>query len=240
MGPYTEKYFKAEVKDLDTKKGIVEGYFNTWGIVDSDGDELLPGAFKKSIQENGPGSARPRLMHLWMHSSSHPLYRFTEEGSIKEDGTGLFFRSKISTTSYGRDVLQLYNDGVINEHSIGFQTIKEQRAGENHNQILEVKLWEGSTVTWGANEITPVTALKAKDPAEIAAEFNKRMDNISKALKHGTYTDDTFILLELQLKQLQAQHESLIKQLQPGQPTGDGDEPTERVDLDIIFNNLIL
>ena len=62
------KSFGSAVKDVDTKKGIVEGYFNTWDIVDSDGDELIRGAFKKSLQENGPESASPRIMHLLRHN----------------------------------------------------------------------------------------------------------------------------------------------------------------------------
>jgi len=241
MGPLIEKSFAAEVKDIDTKKGIVEGYFSSWGIVDSDGDELMPGAFKKSIQENGPGSARPRLFHLWQHNSRYPLHRFTEEGSIKEDGKGLFFRSRISKTSYGRDTLQLYEDGVISEHSVGIQIIKNQQAGEGHSQVLEVKLWEGSTVTWGANFDTPVTAVKDQDPQEMADKFNERIEILSKALKDGSYTDDTFMLLELQLKQIQGHYQSLITKLEPGTPTPGDDQPKgERVSLEDIFNNFKL
>jgi HK97 family phage prohead protease len=238
MGPLVEKNFDAVVKDVDTKKGIVEGYFSTWGIIDSDGDELMPGAYVKTLQENGPGTKRERIMHLWQHSSRHPMGRFTEEGSLKEDKDGLFFRSKISRTTYGKDALQLYDDGVINEHSVGIQIIKNQQAGEGHSQVLEVKLWEGSTVTWGANENTPVTAVKDQDPKQMADKFNERIEILSKALKDGTYTDETFVLLELQLKQIQGHYQSLITKLEPGSPTPHVIKPTgDKVSLESIFNN---
>ncbi len=226
------KNFGNTLKDVDTKKGIVEGYFNTWDIVDSDGDELVRGAFKKSLQENGPGSARPRIMHLKMHNAMQPLSRFVEEGTLKEDDRGLFFRSTISKTTYGRDVLTLYDDGVLNEHSIGFQTIKEERADEKHMKIMEVKLWEGSTVTWGANMDTPMTGMKDMTPTEQAEKFNERINTLEKALRDGTYSDETFDLLIIQLKQIQAHYQSLID----AQPeTLDKDEPKERVSLSTIF-----
>jgi phage head maturation protease len=44
----------AIIKDLDTKQGIVTGYYSVFGNIDSDGDMIMPGAFLKTISENGP------------------------------------------------------------------------------------------------------------------------------------------------------------------------------------------
>lgn len=230
----------AIIKDVDVKRRMVEGYFSTWGIVDADNDELMPGAYAKSIKENGPGAAKPRIMHLWQHSAKHPMGRFVEDQSLVEDQKGLFFRSKISPTTYGKDALLLYDDGVIDEHSVGIQTVKTQKASEGHNQITETRLWEGSTVTWGSNWDTPVTGMKdmsLEDRITAAEKYNNRIETLCKALRDGTYTDDTFILLEIQLKQIQGQYQSLIKSIQPGQPTGD-DEPTLPGNLDEVINLL--
>ena len=234
------KSFDAITKDVDVKRRIVEGYFSTWGIVDADNDELMPGAYAKSIKENGPGAVKPRIMHLWQHSAKHPMYRFVEDESLVEDQKGLFFRSKITSTTYGKDALLLYEDGVISEHSVGIQTVKTQKASEGHNQITETRLWEGSSVTWGSNWDTPVTDMKSMSKEEVTAaaeKFNNRIEVLSKALRDGTYTDDTFILLEIQLKQIQGHYESLIKSIQPGPPTG-GDEPIEIGNLDEVINLL--
>jgi HK97 family phage prohead protease len=239
MGQLIEKTFDAIIKDVDVKKGIIEGYFNTWDIVDSDGDELMRGAFKKSIQERGPESSNPRIFHLWQHSSRNPLYRFVEDGSLVEDNKGLFFKSKISKTTYGRDVLQLYDDGVVNEHSVGFITIKNGSAPEGHNRIFEGALWEGSTVTWGANMETPVTDIKSVEETQAVAEkFNERIELLTKSLKDGSYTDDTFVLLELQLKQIQAHYDALVKQIPAGPPTGNNGKPGKKVEVSLnLFDN---
>ena len=228
------KSFAPTIKDVDVKKGIVEGYFSTWDIVDAHGDEIVKGAYKKTLQENGPESSKPRIFHLWMHNTYQPLNRFQEEGTLKEDNTGLFFHSKISKTAIGRDALLLYEDGVIKEHSVGIMPIKTESAGENHDRMLEVKLWEGSTVIWGANENTPVTSVKDLSPTEQAEKFNQRVELLTKALRDGTYTDETFLLLEYQIKQIQSAYDSLIAKLQPGDPTGDDDEPRKTmVDFEI-------
>ena len=235
------KSIPASVKDVDVKRRIVEGYFSTWEIVDADNDELMPGAYAKSIKENGPEAVKPRIMHLWQHSAKHPMGRFVEEGSLVEDQKGLFFRSKISPTTYGKDALLLYDDGVIDEHSVGMQTVKTQKASAGHNQITEVRLWEGSTVTWGANWDTPVTDMKElslEEKLAAAEKFNNRIETLCKALRDGSYTDDTFILLEIQLKQIQGHYQSLIKTIQPGTPTGGTDEPGDRVSMDDIINTL--
>jgi len=237
MGPIIYKDVPPVIKDVDVRKGIVEGYFSTWDIVDAHGDEIVKGAYKKTLQENGPNSSRQRIYHLWQHNARTPLHRFTEPMSLMEDGTGLFFRSKISKTTYGKDVLLLYDDGVINEHSVGIQVVKSENAREGHSRLLELKLWEGSTVTWGANEDTPMTAMKDLNPEQQAQKFNERIELLTKSLHDGSYSDETFLLLELQLRQIQGHYMSLIND-QPGKPTVKDEPKKERVNLDTFLNDL--
>jgi len=95
-------------------------------------------------------------------------------------------------------VLKLYEAGVINEHSIGFSTIKAQPKGD-YTEINEVRLYEGSTVTFGANENTPFMGFKGMDK-DTALE---RVQKLTKAVRNGTFKDETFHLLEIQLRQLE-------------------------------------
>jgi len=67
---YNYKSFEANVKDVDSKKGEVSGYFSAFGMVDSDGDIMMPGAFKRSIQDWGP-EAKGRVKHLLNHDPSN-------------------------------------------------------------------------------------------------------------------------------------------------------------------------
>jgi HK97 family phage prohead protease len=194
MKSFQYKGFPAEIKDLDRKNGIVTGYFAQFGDVDSDMDVIMPGAFAKSIMENGP-SGKNRIMHLYQHDVNKPLGK---PKVLKEDSYGLYFESKIIDTTYGEDVLKLYEADVINEHSIGFQTVQNQPK-DMYNEISEVKLYEGSTVTFGANENTPFTGFKSMT----ATEAVQKMQTISKAFRRGDFTDDTFNLLEIQMKQLE-------------------------------------
>jgi hypothetical protein len=196
----------GSIKDVDTAKGIVTGYFSIFGNKDSDGDIIMPGAFAKTIQENGPKSQKPRILHLLQHDTWKPLAKPT---TLEEDAKGLYFESLISKTSYGRDTLQLYLDGVLTEHSIGFNTIKrEVDETTETTKLLELKLWEGSTVSWGANMEAMVTGMKSLDKKTLYDALIKKMSALQKAVK-GNYTDETAYQLEIELLQIQQMIKSL-------------------------------
>jgi hypothetical protein len=74
-----------------------------------------------------------------------------------------------------------------------------------------------------ANPDTPFLGFKTD-----LKEINEETKKIMKAIKHGSFTDDTFMLLEIALKQLQLQAYELGKKtLQgPGEPTSN-DEPLD-------------
>lgn len=188
-----KKGFGGKVKDVGGR--TVTGYFSTFDFKDSDGDIIIPGAFTKSIQERGI-NGKNRIFHLWQHWTSDILGK---PKILKEDASGLYFETELANTALGNDVLQLYMDGIINEHSIGFQIVKSEQDHASDTQLIkEVKLWEGSTVTWGANENTPATGVKGTKPEEVE-EIIKR---INKAFDSGKYTDDTFELLQIELNTL--------------------------------------
>ena len=73
------------IKDIDPVQGIVTGYFSAFGIVDSDGDMMMPGAFKRSIQDWGP-KGKGRVKHLYNHDPGQPLGLIKE---LDEDNYGL-------------------------------------------------------------------------------------------------------------------------------------------------------
>lgn len=201
MGKYfTTKTCSLQIKDISEKEGIVSGYFSAFGNKDSDGDIIERGAFAKTLKENGPQSAHPRIKHLLDHDTWKVIGVLKE---LNEDAKGLFYVSKLGNHTLGKDVLNMYNDGIITEHSIGFNTIKEDRNNEEHTStIKEVRLWEGSSLqTWGANPNTPVLGVKGiyKEPKD----YIERITVITKALRNGKYTDETFDQLEIELKQIQ-------------------------------------
>jgi HK97 family phage prohead protease len=182
------------IEDVDDVKGIVTGYFSAFNNIDSDGDVIVSGAYKKSIAENGP-MGRNRIMHLLQHNPLMPLAKPIE---LMEDAKGLRFTSKITETSYGKDVIKLYSEGVFNEHSVGFEIIKaDNKAG--YREIKEIKLWEGSTVTWGANPNTPIESMKSWDKPK-SEDMLAKFCNI---LRNGDVSDESMIQLEIGLKQIE-------------------------------------
>lgn len=186
---------KAMIADVDMKSRTVTGYFSRFGNVDSDGDMLMPGAFTKSLNERGSKGLIPHILdhdiHVTLKQLSKPkLYEKTDGG---------FFESTISDTTNGIDTLKLYRDGVINQHSFGFRTIHKE-SKSNHTEIKEVMLYEISTVTLGANSDTPFTGFKSMTKTEL----KNRYEVLTKAFNDGDYTDDTFKILEAQLKQIEA------------------------------------
>lgn len=197
---------RLQIKDVDGKKGIVTGYFSDFNSIDSDGDIIKPGAFQKSISQNGPQSSKPRIKHLLNHDSSKPLGVLEV---LKEDTKGLYYESRLGTHSLGVDFIKMVDSGLISEHSIGFQTVKynqlkpwnEWKPGEAARELTELKLYEGSSLTaWGANMNTPLTGLKTEQKVR---KINDRIDILIKSLRDGTFSDETFDLLEIELKQMQ-------------------------------------
>lgn len=189
------KNLSQGITDVDTKKGIVTGYFSSFDNMDSDGDVIRKGAFAKTINENFQ-----RVRHLLDHDATKSVGKIL---TLEEDKKGLYYESKAGRHTLGRDFLLMVEDGLISEHSIGFVTIKQKSMG-HYNEISEVKLYEGSSLQgWGANEMTPITGMKSYE------NISQMMDSILKAIKNGKYTDETFAKLELQFLQLQKELEAL-------------------------------
>ena len=192
-GMIETKSINAEVKDIDVKKRIITGYLSNFDNKDYDNDIIVKGAFTKSINER-----KDNIWFLNQHNWKQPHGKFNV---LQEDSKGLYFESqKLIDTTYSSDVLKLYEAGIMKEHSIGFQTIKDDYDKKESARIIkELKLFEGSNVTLGANPETPFTGFKSMTPQEA----NDQVKKIVKMLRDGTLTDETFELLEIALKQLQ-------------------------------------
>lgn len=216
---YKKKAVSGAPVDMEDGSRIITVYYSAFGNVDSDGDVIVPGAFTKTLKENGP-NAKNRIWHLFNHSTDKPIAKPFE---IMEDGFGLKARVKMPNTTLGNDTYELYKEGHITEHSIGFQTIKSQ-AKSGYNEINEIKLFEGSSVLWGANANTPTVGVKSQIKSVLVDEMGKTI----KSLRNGHFTDETFELLELKLKQLQQylaemeDEESVDPEEQP-QPSSEGE-----------------
>lgn len=216
-----------ELKDIDEAKGIVTGYASVFGNIDSDDDMIIKGAFTKTIQEHGPESAKPRIKHLWQHSSwdivGVPIV-------LKEDDKGLYFETQFGKDRFAQDKLQQHIDGLITELSIGYNTIKSENIVDGNDnfqyrKLTEVRLWEYSSVTWGANSLTEIISAKGIEE-DLTKELTTRLDRLGKALKNGKYSDETCGSFEAEIEKIK----SIIMSLEvkkPDNTTSSIVEPTD-------------
>lgn len=201
----------GEVKNVDSKKRIVQAYGSKFGNIDSDFDMIMPGAFTKTINENGP-TGKNRIFHLWQHKTDQILGK---PSIIKEDGFGLYFESQIEDTTLGNDVLKLYDKGIINEHSIGYSVVKFENH-EDHFKLTEIRLFEISAVTWGANAETPTVGMKTEDKAKFIFD---ELASLRKLLRHGGLeTEEMNFFLENKFSILEAELKALLQPAPKNEP----------------------
>ncbi|TGE05565.1 HK97 family phage prohead protease [Hymenobacter fodinae] len=227
----------AGIKDIDATGRTVQFYGSAFGNEDSDGDIIMPGAYTKTILENGPGSRQPRIKHLLQHNTRAIIGKFTE---LKEDAKGLLCTSIIADTQEGNDALALYELDLF-EHSVGFQTIKWE--GDNTDpdnyvrRLTELKLWEVSSVTWGANAETPLVGIKSREAG--FARVTDRKTKLTHALRHGHISDTLGHQLADELDALETAYKGLISlpsaTPKPADATSEPTEPSGEKALSTFF-----
>lgn len=191
------------VLDVDTEKRTVKAVWSRMGNIDLDMDIMAAGCFNRTISQRGP-SGKNQIWSLVDHNPSIKS-ALGKPSELYVEGDMLIAVTKIVETEIGEDVIKLYNEGVINEHSVGFKTINSTMDDKSGvRTITEVMLYEGSAVLWGANPETPTLGMKSEhknDPQTLV----KRLEKLQAAFKNGLFTDETFSLMEIEIKQIQAQ-----------------------------------
>ena len=202
MSKIENKSYNDMILDIEPESRTVKACWSRIGNVDLDNDIIVAEAFTKTIKERGP-KGKNMIWSLVDHKAdmAHTL------GKPKElyiEGDMLVAVTDLIETECGEDAIKLYEAGLINQHSIGFSTLKSdvnQKTGVR--TITELKLYEGSAVLWGANPETPTLGFKGEFK-ESKENLSIRLENLIKAFRGGTFTDDTFALMEIQIKQIQA------------------------------------
>ena len=216
-----------EVKDLDIQTRRVKIMLANFDSLDSDKDIIRKGAFKKSIEERGPGSTSNRkIAFLRYHDWEHPIGKFVH---IEETNEGLIGEAQLGRSPKADAAMLDYQDDMINEHSIGFNYIEDktqyvERGEASYWEIKEVQLWEGSAVTFGANSLTPTLDVSKGNHLEVIDKVNKKMTSLINALKNGKGTDERLFEIEMALKVCQQQYNSLVN-FEPSDKGTQDDEP---------------
>lgn len=154
------KDFKFSLISIDEDAGTFTGYASVFGVVDSYGDKVMPGAFRKTIKEH-----RGVFPLLFQHN----IMEIVGVLELEEDAHGLRVKrgSLNLDVQRGREVRSLMKQGALDGLSIGYQVVKADVEKESGIRLLrEIKLWEVSLVLFPANEAARVEDVKDNAPEE--------------------------------------------------------------------------
>lgn len=115
--------------------GTFEGYASIFGVTDTYGTRVMPGAFRSGGLDDNAYAL------LWMHDPTQVVGTFT--GS--EDERGLKITGRFAATTFGQDARVLAQMGAAPELSIGFVRLLNQ--DDDENAIVSARLVEVSLIT---------------------------------------------------------------------------------------------
>jgi len=154
------KNLHFEVKEV-SEDGTFEGLLSVYGNVDLGGDVVERGAFTKSLEES-----KYTVPMLWQHDQKTPIGLL----EIQDSEVGLKVKGiYVLEVEKARESHALMKRGVIKGLSIGYQSIKD-KIEKGIRYLSEIKLYEGSVVTFPMNPLALVTTVKS------TKDFNEELD----------------------------------------------------------------
>lgn len=160
----TLSFDETEIKFAgDGKQGIFEGYSSVFGNEDSDGDIILSGAYKNTLEKQ----TRKVAMFFNHRQWEIPVGKWD---SIEEDSKGLYVRGQLTPgNSAASDLKAAMLHGTVEGMSVGFAVTKDDYTiASNGGRIFKNISWlkEISVCTFPANELAGVDAMKCIDGIE--------------------------------------------------------------------------
>jgi len=245
------------IKQVDSTERVIKAIANTYFLIDSDGDMLVSGCATKSINDRGPKSsavAKIKFQSDHILNTKNTVGRITVLDERKLDGnTILYFEGFIPETRKGNDDLINYQQGVFDNHSIGFRYKVIEIASPNGDEkeqknwaefyplainpevadamgffwvVKEIELFEISVVSYGANKLTPYLGSKSKEENNrIKTDLLERVDSLNAQLKSASESKEERKNIDLEFLQVK----QIITDLELKQPSKKGtDSPPNK------------
>lgn len=147
--------FKFTMAEGDAEPGSFTGYGSVFDVIDSYGDAVRKGAFKKTLKE------KKKFPLLWSHDSY-----LVPIGIImgEEDDHGLEVAGSLNLDiELARDVRSAMKQGSVNGLSIGYNVVKKDIDNETGiRTIKEISLWEISVCIFQACPGAVVAEIKSR------------------------------------------------------------------------------
>jgi HK97 family phage prohead protease len=184
------------IKDIDTEKKTVVFAFSKFDTYDSDDDLTEKTAFDKTIKESGPDGSG-RIKHVWGHNAKElPIGKIQR---MWRDQNFAYAESKMLNNQKALDTWDAYLNKAVDEHSYfgkSYNTGVNQKGGK---LIKEVKLFEVSTVLFGAQELAKVVQI-VKSGEKPEPYIYEQLKDLQSYVKKSNASDDFLEVLEIELE----------------------------------------
>ncbi|MGP9790100.1 HK97 family phage prohead protease [Roseinatronobacter sp. NSM] len=138
------KFCKPDAGLVLSEGHCISGYASVFGLRDTGGDTVQPGAYGASLQRLAARGDKVRM--LWQHDPAQPIGIWEE---VVEDARGLFVKGRLlPDVARAREALALVQAGALDGLSIGYRTVRAQALATGGRSLIELELWEVSLVTF--------------------------------------------------------------------------------------------
>jgi HK97 family phage prohead protease len=146
------KSFEFKTREV-TPDGKFSGMASVYHVVDSYRDAVMPGAFTKTIAENGS------VIRILSQHNPHDVIGL---GRLRDERDALWVDGQLELElASAKEAYIRLKKGLINGLSIGYETVGEKSVN-GVRQLTEIKLWEVSLVTFPACAPARVTNVKRR------------------------------------------------------------------------------
>lgn len=147
------QFDRLSVKFDDARPGFFSGYASVFGLVDSYGDTIAPGAYSKTLQN------RERPIQLrWNHYGGVVGKWLT----LREDEKGLYVEGELTPGhSVAQDAYALMKHGAVNGLSIGYRPIEAEQKDDGTRLLKQIDLVEISIVETPADAAALIGDVKS-------------------------------------------------------------------------------
>lgn len=163
--PGLETKFRGFDAELALGEGaVIAGYASLYGAVDQGGDVVQRGAYGGSLARLAKAGHGVKM--LWQHDPTRPIGVWDE---VREDARGLYVKGRLLLeVQAAREAHVLLQAGAIDGLSIGYRTLRAEKAAGGQRLLHEIELWEVSLVTFPMLPQARVQAAVPDDDADLA------------------------------------------------------------------------
>ena len=141
---------RMEIKEISAD-GSFTGMLSVYNVIDLGKDLVEPGAFTKTIKDHGK-----EVPMLWQHKPDVPIGTLT----LEDGPDALYVKGQLlMELPEAKKAYLLIKARIVRGLSIGFDTVKEVLDG-GIRRLKELRLYEGSIVTFPMNEAAQITSVK--------------------------------------------------------------------------------